>query len=314
MSVLPPIDLTAAEQRIRGRVVETPLAAFRAGLWLKCENEQITGSFKLRGALNKILGLPQEALARGLVAASAGNHGIGCAVAARAAGAPLTVVVPRDVVERKRRMLEHLGASVILAEGDFAIAEGLARGMAVDSGAEWISPYNDPEVIAGQGTLGLEIARQARARFGGQEIEVFVPVSGGGLLAGIALGLRNAGANARVIGVQTEAAPYMHRHFYGGDPASVVERPTLADGLAGAVEAGSMTWDLVRQLADAMALVDEDEIMNSLTVIHREFGMLVEPSAAVAAAAAARSRAPIRIAVLSGGNADPRLLVRLGTH
>jgi threonine dehydratase len=308
------IDLAAAAKRLEGRVVETPLIPWSAqGFWLKCENQQVTGSFKLRGALNKILGLPREALERGLVAASAGNHGIGCALAAQAAGASLTVVVPKDVVDRKRRMLERLGAEVVLADGDFAAAESQARRLAEERRAEWVSPYNDPEVVAGQGTLGLELARQAKAHFGEREVEVFVPVSGGGLMVGVALGLREAGVRARVVGVQTEAAPYMYSYFHGGDPATIVERPTLADGLAGAVEAGSITWNLVRDLAESMVLVSEDEIVFWLKEIDRDFGMLVEPSAAVAAAACARGRGEVRVAVLSGGNADPQLLSRLSS-
>lgn len=306
------IDVAAAARRIRGRVVETPLVPWPGkGFWLKCENEQITGSFKLRGALNKILGLSQEELECGLVAASAGNHGIGCAVAARAAGASLTVVVPKDVVDRKRKMLERLGAAVLLADGDFAVAEPLARRMAKERGATWVSPYNDPEVVAGQGTLGAELARQVRSLIGERDLEVYVPVSGGGLAAGVALGLRAEGARARVVGVQTEAAPYMQRYFFGGDPDSVVETPTLADGLAGAVEAGSITWELVRSLVSDIVLVTEEEIVAWLAEIHRGFGMLVEPSAAVAAAACARGSGTHRIAVLSGGNAAPNLLDRL---
>lgn len=307
------IDIRAAEARVRQRLAETPLVPWPAkGMWLKCENLQVTGSFKIRGALNKILALPSESLRRGLVAASAGNHGIGCALAASAVGADLTVVVPQDVVDRKRRVLEDLGARVLLAKGDFSVAETDAKRLALEQGAVWVSPYNDPLVVAGQGTLGLEIARQLPFRTGGETPEVFVPVSGGGLLAGVALGLREAGVPARIIGVQTEAAPYMHRFFYGGDPEHVVETPTLADGLAGAVDSGSITWELVRTLADAVVLVSEPEIAGWLGEIHRTFGMLVEPSAAVAAAAAGRSSAAQRVAILSGGNADPELLVRIG--
>ncbi|HSR47620.1 MAG TPA: pyridoxal-phosphate dependent enzyme [Anaerolineales bacterium] len=307
-----PIDPREAEVRLRGRVAETPLVAWPAqGMWLKCENQQIGGSFKLRGALNKILGLSPDALRRGLVAASAGNHGIGCAVAASAVGANLVVVVPGDVVDRKRRTLERLGAEVRLADGDFAVAEALGHRLAAETGATWVSPYNDADVVAGQGTLGLELARQLPGAVRGRALEVFVPVSGGGLLAGVALGLREAGVHARVIGVQTEAAPYMYEFFRGRDVKAVVETPTLADGLAGAVESGSITWDLVKKLADDLVLVSEIELAEWLRAIYREFGMLVEPSAAVAAAAASRGRGEIRVAVLSGGNANPDILGRL---
>lgn len=306
------IDPHKAELRLRGRVAETPMVSWPGrGIWLKCENQQVGGSFKLRGALNKILGLPPGALARGVVAASAGNHGIGCAVAASAVRADLTVVVPRDVVARKRRILESLGAKVLLADGDFPVAEAQGRRLAEETGAAWISPYNDVEVVAGQGTLGLELAKQFRDGIGGRSVEVYVPVSGGGLLAGVALGLRAGGVRAKVIGVQTEAAPYMYEFFHGRDIQAIVETPTLADGLAGAVESGSITWDLVKTLADDFVLVGEGQIAEWLWAIHADFGMLVEPSAAVAAAAASRGRGDVRVAVLSGGNADPDLLAGL---
>jgi len=308
----PAIDIDRAERRIRSHILETPFFEWpQAGIWLKCENEQLTGSFKLRGALNKVLGLSTEDLRRGLVAASAGNHGIGVAVAATVARTSATVVVPENVVERKRRTLEALGAEVRLAAGDFAVAEREGHALAAERGAVWVSPYNDAEVIAGQGTLGLELGRQLRARRLQNEIEVYVPVSGGGLLAGVGLGLRLAEAPVRLIGVQTESAPYFHRYLRGEDPATVVEQPTLADGLAGAVEAGSITWDLVRQLADNVLLVSEAEIRQALLRVHRQTGMLIEPSAAVALAACLAGRGKHRIAILSGGNADPSLLPRL---
>lgn len=307
------IDVAGARRRLRGRVLETPLLEWPDhGLWLKCENLQATGSFKLRGALNKVLGLDRAARERGLVAASAGNHGIGVALAAKTAGIPVTVVVPANVVERKRRALERLGAEVRLASGDYAVAEAEGRALADERGAVWVSPYNDAEVIAGQATVGLEIAEQVARSAGDDEITVFVPVSGGGLLAGVGLGLRQGGAAARLLGVQAENAPYMHRYFYGGDLAGVVETPTLADGLAGAVESGSITFELIRDLAHEILLVSEAEITAALRDLFRSTGMLVEPSAAVAAAAAVREGRGRSVVVLSGGNADPRLLERLG--
>jgi len=309
------IDIEAAERRIRRHILRTPLLEWTdQELWLKCENEQLTGSFKLRGALNKILGCSEEDLKRGVVAASAGNHGIGVALACQIAGSRATVVVPRDVVERKRQALERLGAAVVLADGDYAVAELEGRALAAARGALFVSPYNDPDVVAGQGTLGLELARQLARTGNSGRMEVFVPASGGGLLAGVGLGLRLGGADVRLIGVQTEAAPYLHRFFYGGDPASVVETPTIADGLAGAVEDGSITWDLVKRVADEIVLVSEAEIAAALLEIVRGMGMVVEPSAAVAVAGARRGMADRRIAIVSGGNAAAGLLDRLATR
>jgi len=311
MSDLAGIDIVAAERRIRSHVLRTPLVAWPRGrLWLKCENQQMTGSFKLRGALNKVLGLSPDELRLGLVAASAGNHGIGVALAAKVAGAKATVVVPQHVVSSKRRALERLGADVRLADGDFAVAEAEAMALAEESGAVWISPYNDPQVIAGQGTLGLELGAQWPV--GREEtVEVYVPVSGGGLLSGVGLGLRAAGVRARLFDVQPENVPYFERYFRGQDPSTVVESPTLADGLAGAVESRSITWEIVRRVADDVLLVSEAEIADAIVDVYDATGMLIEPAAAVSVAAGRRSRAPTRLALLSGGNASPDLLERI---
>jgi threonine dehydratase len=306
------IDILGAERRIRDHILTTPLVEWPGpGVWLKCENEQLTGSFKLRGALSKVLGLTEEELARGIVAASAGNHGIGVALASMIAGARATVVVPGNVVERKRRTLEALGAEVRLAGGDFAVAERDGLALAAERGAVWVSPYNDLDVIAGQGTLGLEVAAQLQEMGEAEPLEVYVPVSGGGLLSGIALGLRQGGVEARVLGVQTESAPYFHRYLRGEDPSGVIETPTIADGLAGAVEAGSITWELVRHLATDVLLVGEDEIRDTLLRLYHETGMLVEPSAAVALAACLAGKGLRRVAILSGGNVDVRLIETL---
>jgi threonine dehydratase len=306
------IDITGAERRIRPHLLETPLFEWKdAGIWLKCENDQLTGSFKLRGALNKILGLSRAELDRGLVAASAGNHGIGVALAGKMAGAVVAVVVPRDVVERKHAALKALGAEVRLADGDYAAAEREGHALAQERGAVWVSPYNDPDVIAGQGTLGLELARQIGVSALEDETEVYVPVGGGGLLAGVGLGLRQGGASVRLLGVQPENAPYFHRFLRGDDPATVRELPTIADALSGAVEPGSMTFDLVRQVAEDVLVVTEGAIRDALLRVYGGTGMLIEPAAAVAVAACLEGGGKRRIAILSGGNAAPDLIERL---
>ncbi len=306
------IDVAGAWERLQGRVLTTLLVEWPGrGIWLKCENLQATGSFKLRGALNKVFALNPAERSRGLVAASAGNHGIGVALAARVAGARATVVVPRSVVEPKRLALERLGAEVLLAEGDYAVAEVEGKRLAEERGASWVSPYNDPLVIAGQATVGIEIAHQADDLSTEATLPVYVPVSGGGLLAGVGLGLRHEARTARLVGVQTEAAPYIHRFFYGGDMAEVVETPTMADGLAGAVDPSSITFDLIRSLTDEVVLVSEREIGAALLDLAEATGMLVEPSAAAAAAAALRSGVTPAVVVLSGGNVDPAVFARL---
>jgi threonine dehydratase len=309
--MLPPsIDRTLverAEQRLRAHVRRTPLICDSpTGIWFKCENEQLTGSFKLRGALNRCLQLSPAELGRGLVAASAGNHGQGVAFAARLLGARATIVVPADAIECKVKAIRELGAEVRVARGGYAAAEAEGERLAAESGRVWISPYNDAEVIAGQGTVGLEI----EAQWGDSQLrggaEVYVPVGGGGLVAGIGVALDTFRPGVRVIGVLPEASPYLHSYFHTGSMAGVVERPTLADGLSGPVEEGSITLSLVRRYVDDMVLVSEAEIRAAMKwASSRKF--VAEPSAAVALAACLRQPTGTRMAVLSGGNVDPSL-------
>jgi threonine dehydratase len=300
-----------ARERIGPHVETTPARRIGEGpVWLKCENRQQTGSFKIRGALNKVLGLPQTELARGVVAASAGNHGQGVALAAKMRGARATIVVPAGAVRVKVDRIRALGAELVFAEGDYGAAEAKGRRLALQRGAAWISPYNDVDVIAGQGTIALELVEQLGLR-GGPVWEVYVPASGGGLICGIGLGLKAAGAPVRVIGVQPEAAPYLKTYFEGGDVERVVETPTIADGHSGAVEAGSVTFALLRDAVDEFVLVSEEEIWEAMGWADREAQEVIEPSGAVALAACLAGRAERRVAVLSGGNVDPAIWAKV---
>ena len=310
----PELNFSAARQRIQGHTHETDLVVCPvAGLLLKCEHRQVTGSFKVRGALNKLLGLSQADRERGIVAASAGNHGLGVAFAAGIVGARASVVVPSEAVRAKVDGIRSLGGEVIQVPGGFAAAEAYGLALASEREAVWVSPYNDRAVIEGQGTLGLEIVEQAASLPDPQsELRVYVPVSGGGLIAGVGLAVKQQLGSAYIIGVQTEAAPYMAVYFDGGDPAAVRETPTLADGLAGPVESGSMTFDWLHRAADEMQLVGEGAILRALDFVWRTLGEVVEPSAAVPLAAALADRWPGRkIVVLSGGNASDEVKRRV---
>lgn len=302
-------DFDAAEERIRDRIRQTPLLETDIpGLLLKCEQDQVTGSFKARGAVNKVLQLSPEDLSRGIVAASAGNHGLGVAYAARESGSRATIVVPDDAVRTKLDGIRSLGSEVIAVPGGFGAAEVRGRAMASERDAVWISPYNDVSVIEGQGTLGRELDRQLRQRFGDPAgCEVFIPISGGGLACGAGLALKSAGAY-RVIGVQTRAAPYMAAFMAGEDPEGVTETPTLADGLAGPVERNSVTFDLLPKAVDEIELVSEPQLLEALKLAWASFHLLIEPSSAAALAAALRvGDGRRRVVVLSGGNLGPEL-------
>jgi threonine dehydratase len=300
----------AAARRIAPYVDETRLHQVSPALWLKCEHEQITGSFKLRGALNKVLQLSASAKARGVVCASAGNHGLGVAKACAIVGVKCAVFVPSSAPAVKKGSIRNLGADLSVIDGGYGLAEKVGLEAANFSGAVWISPYNDLDVIAGQGTIGLELARQF-ANAGVSSPQVFIPASGGGLACGVGLALDALGADARVIGVQTEAAPYLHAAMLGQDLTSIVERPTIADGLAGPIEEGSITLSLLASAVERIELVGEGELAAAMRWL-AERETIVEPSAAVAMAAAIRSKATApRVALLSGSNVDPAVFERV---
>jgi threonine dehydratase len=305
-------QVRAAQVRIGPHIRRTALRACGVkGLFLKCENRQVTGSFKVRGALNCVLSLEDAEAESGVVATSAGNHGMGIAFAARLRGCRATIVVPHDAVQKKIDGIRALGAVVEQVDGGYAAAEVEGIRLARERGAVWVSPYNDPVVIAGQGTIGVELSEDLAPADRGAQCRVYVPVGGGGMVSGIGVALKSSLREVRVIGVQPANSSYLHEFFLGRDPANVVESPTLADGLSGPVEAGSITYDLVGDVVDEMQLVSEREIEQAM-VWADDAGEIVEPSAAVALAAGLRDhQGTIRLVVLSGGNVDDELLLRL---
>lgn len=300
-----PVDwITQAAARIAPHITQTPLIFDgRYGVYLKCENQQVTGSFKARGALNKVLALEAWEQAAGLVAASAGNHGQGVALAARLVGAPVIVFASEHASPLKLEKMRALGADVRLTPGGYEQAEAAAIAYAAEHKQTWVSPYNDAQIIAGQGTVGLEIAHQAAP---GPGWMVVSPISGGGLLAG--LGAALSGRDLRLVGAQAAASPFMHALFTRGAQTGVPDLPSLADGLTGAVESGSVTIPLVQALAREIILVDEDEIGRAVAYAWQAHGQTIEGSAAVALAAVMNGRvnAPA-VVVLTGGNILPEL-------
>lgn len=256
-----------------------------AEVYLKLEHLQHTGSFKLRGATNKILSLDDEQLRAGVIAASTGNHGMGVCYAARHAGAAATIYLPRDVSEQKLATIKQLGGIPVLSAGDCLEAEYSAREAAHKSGQVFISPYNDAQVIAGQGTIGLEIARQL------DRIDtVFVAVGGGGLIAGVAAYLKSASPHTRVIGCWPENSRPLYECLRAGKIIEVPEEPTISESTAGGVEEGSITFTLCQKLIDDYALVSEAEIIEAMRLIFHEEHWIIEGSAGVAVAAYLKER------------------------
>lgn len=300
-----PERIAAAAERLRGRVLETPfeiapgLSRRGAGhsrgsvvRW-KLECFQATGSFKIRGALNRLLVLRQEeggsVLSDGVVTASSGNHGRAFAHALSLLGGRGIVYLPGTVADSKRRALEDLYGGVVRLRlvGDDAIdAENEARRHSERCGRPFVSPYNDPEIIAGQGTIGFEIDRE----LGAEPLEaVLVPVGGGGLIAGVAGWLKHARPGVRVVGCQPRASAVLAASLKAGrileSGREVPCEPTLADGVAGGVEEAAITLGLCADLVDEWVLVSEEEIAAGMRRVLRERFALIEGSAALPVAA-----------------------------
>jgi threonine dehydratase len=304
-------QVDSANARIAPHILRTPLTydAARA-LYIKWENHQKTGSFKARGALNKILSLSPQEREAGIVTASAGNHGQGVALAGGLTGAQVTCFVSEHAVPVKVNAMRALGAEIIAVPGGYPEAEAAGRAFAMQHKRMYVSAYNDEQVIAGQGTIGLEVAQAV-----GRNIisTYFVPVSGGGLIAGIGLALSRVSPRPRLVGVQPETAPFMHGLFYNGTQDGIPDLPSLADGLTGAVEADSVTIEMVKKLVDEIVLVSEEEIAQTVAFAFHEYGEVVEPSGAVSLAAALRASAwnGPKVAIVSGGNIQPEVHARL---
>jgi threonine dehydratase len=307
-------DVLAARRRIAPFVRRTPLErsgslseASGAQAWLKLECWQPTRSFKVRGAFSAVTALDGAARSRGLVTASAGNHGQAVALAARAAGARATVFVPAAAPAAKKSRIRRLGAVLNEESPDYDSAEVAARAFAEERGGTFVHAYSDPRVVAGQGTVALEIIEELPGIR-----TLLVPVGGGGLIGGVGIVARAMAPSARVIGVQSERTPVMHDSLAAG---RVVERPvvaTLADGLAGAID--ERAFALARQVVDGMLLVSETAIAAAMRWLQQEEGILAEGSGAVAVAALLEARGrfdgPVA-ALVTGGNVDGGRLARI---
>ena len=303
-----PADVIAAAYRLRGTVERTPLrhsaalsALAGAAVWLKCENLQRTGSFKLRGATNALGALSAEQRSRGVVASSAGNHGLGVAHAARALGVRARIFVPATAPIVKRQGIIALGAEVDDAYPDYDAAHHAAEGYARQHGMTFVNPCAGEALLAGQGTVALEIIEEQPA------VRTFVvPVGGGGLIGGMASLIRAVLPAARIVGVQSEATNAMAASLAAGARVDVPMLPTLADGLAGQIDDEGLA--IGRVAIDVMVTVREAEIADAMRWLAREHDLRAEGSGAVALAALLHGLVPDVAgpiaAVLSGGNVD----------
>ncbi len=287
--------------RFGGHVLQTPLlpSAVVSGLFYKCENFQRTGSFKIRGALAKLTALPLDLP---VITASSGNHGIACSQAAAFTGHDLTVVLPETVALKKLETIRGYGTKVVLYGGDSGLAEAHAQHLAA-RGAVYVSPYNDPDVIAGQGSIGLELLDQI------DRIDnVFVAMGGGGLISGIGAVLKSARPDIRVIGVSASSSAALAASMVAGRVVETAHHDTLADGVAGGVDEGSLTLAMALAAVDRVLHCSEDEIAVALRQLAWGEHMLVEGAAALALAGfsqiAGEVAGQVSVVVLCGANFD----------
>ncbi|NYD43002.1 threonine ammonia-lyase [Nocardioides panaciterrulae] len=311
-------DIEAAREVLRGVAVDTPmeesrwLSAYAGGpVRLKCENLQRTGSFKARGAYVRISRLSAAERANGVVAASAGNHAQGVALAAQLLGIKATVFMPEGAPIPKENATRGYGADVVFHGRYLEHALEAAEKFAAETGAVLIHPFDHVDIVAGQGTVGLEILEQA------PEVEtIVVPTGGGGLLAGIAIAVKQLRPDVRVVGVQAAGAAAYPDSLAHGRPVPLESMRTMADGIA-VGRPGDITFAAVRDHVDEVVTVSEDSLSRALLALVERAKMIVEPAGAAAVAAILDRPAEFRtptVALLSGGNIDPLLLGKVIRH
>lgn len=303
--MIPYIWLEQASDRIGPYIQKTPLTYDKKNhLYLKWENHQVTGSFKARGALNKILALQDWELQRGLVAASAGNHGQGVALAGKIKQAPVIVFASEHAKKNKLQAMRELGAKIHLVPGGYGEAEQAGISYAAATAATWVSPYNDGMIIAGQGTIALEVMRELPDI---SSITWVVSAGGGGLISGIGCALQSVSSSLKLVAVQSEASPFLYNIYRHGTQDGVQDLPSLADGLAGHIEDNSVTIPIVRQYVTDFFLVTEAEIRAAIKYAWITYQERIEGSAAAALAAVISRRVTQRpvLVVITGGNINP---------
>jgi threonine dehydratase len=314
-----PYDVAAAREAIAGLAIQTPAvsvpalaARLGAPVALKLENLQVTGSFKVRGAANRMLALSDDERRRGVVACSSGNHGRGVAYVAERLGVPATICVPEWCDPTKLDAIRQHGAETVLHGSTYDEAESRSLEIQRERGLTYVHPFDDPHVIAGQGTIGLELLEQVP-----NLDTVIVPLSGGGLIGGIAVALEKHSPAIRVLGVSADRAAVMHQSLEAGRPiACEEEEETIANALSGGIGIDNRhTFELVRQHVDEQVLVDENAIRQAMAFAAKELKLVVEGGGAVGLAALMTGLVEPRegsvAVVVSGGNVDLPVLMQI---
>lgn len=312
MNILP-VDILRARKRLEGVVRRTPLTrsgflseSSGAEVYLKWENQQETGSFKVRGAYHMIASLPPEERERGLVTASAGNHGAAVAFVAHELGARATIVVPRTASEFKVARIREYGAEVIVEGDSYDDSLAFARDMAARLQMVFVSATDDPAIMAGQGTIAVEILEELP-----EASTLVVPIGGAGLIVGMAIWAKAVNPSLRVVGVQSTAARTAYEGFRARRVVEVPVEATLADGLAGGISSQNLT--LLLQYVDDVVLTEEGRLQAAIRQVWNQEGQVIEGSAAVGPAALLQGSLRLRrgettAMLISGGNLDPAVV------
>jgi len=304
-------NILKAAQRIEGKVLRSPLmysdslsGLSEARVFLKLDSLQPGGSFKIRGATNAVALLGEDERRRGVVAASSGNYGTALALAAQREGIKATIVLPKNAPSVKVERIRKAGATILRHGDHYGDSEQEAVRLA-EQGLVLIHPFDDPRVVAGQGTIALEIDQDAPADLD----TTLVPVGGGGLIAGVALGLKPTRPNVEVVGVEPLAAPSLTAALNSGKPVPIEPLPTYADGLSPR-STGEISFEVARKRIDRVLLLTEDEIMEGCRYCFKELHLVVEPSGAAAVSALIAGKLESKghsiAIVLSGSNLDPK--------
>jgi len=299
-------EVEEAEKRIRSHIRETPVEHSpylsklgNCEVFLKLENTQFSGSFKLRGAMNKLLSLSREEIAQGVVTASSGNHGAAFAYVLKKFHWKGCVYLPETASKAKVETLRLYDTEVRFYGDDCVKSEMFAKAEAEKTGQVFISPYNDLKIIGGQGTVAVELARQLHSMDA-----VLVPVGGGGLASGMGGYFKSFDSGPKIIGCQPQNSDVMFRSIKAGRILDMPSKPTLSDGTAGGIEKGAITFDICREVVDDFILVSEDEIKDAIRLIVEKHGLLIEGSAALSVASFIKERKRFKnqcvVLILSG--------------
>ena len=305
-----------AKERIKEFVRNTPLIhsehlsqICNGNIFLKLENLQSTNSFKVRGAFNRLLQLSSEERRNGVVTASSGNHAQGVALAAENLKISARIVIPTNVSMVKLRKIKKYDVNII-QEGEFDTIEKKAREVSHKENLTYISPYNDIEVITGQGTIALEVFEEIA-----QVNSIIVPIGGGGLISGIVLAAKSLDPNIEVIGVQTKGASTMYESWKAGKIVYTEEFQTIAEGLLGGLELDALTFELIKEYVDRIILVDEDSVKRAISLLWKEEGQIVEGAGATTVACILEEKEIFAqknvVAIISGGNIENSLFTEI---